>query len=144
MKKETERYIREAREHKTQIADVLTRTGSLTVGQVESLFRQVYEYSFKAPVVEKSTGLGAKYKSHSLTKLCISYGLWPELPHNLQVAITEMDGYYPAYPGSVRYAAHVSSSSPAQWQHRVEMGRDLIELVERAIEDPARFSKFKF
>ena len=144
MKSDTEKYLHEARTHGAQLADAVTRNGSLTVGQVESLTKHVYEYAIKAPIAENPTGVSKKYQSHSLQDLSSRYGLWSELPANLQGAITEMDRFYPAYPNSVQYTTLVSSTSATQWQNRIEKGRELIDFVEGAIKDPARFSKFKF
>jgi hypothetical protein len=144
MKEEPKKYIHEARVHHKQIDGEFTRTGSVTVGECDKLFKQVYEYAIKAPIAERFTGIPNSYQSHSLGALCKSYGLWPLLGPELQCVITEMDPFYPGYPGNTAYTTLLSSSSAAEWSHRIAMGKELIEFVEEVIDDPSLFSKLTF
>ena len=72
MKSDTEKYLHEARTHGAQLPDALTRNGSLTVGQVESLTKHVYEYAIKAPIAENPTGVSKKYQFHSLLSVPVT------------------------------------------------------------------------
>jgi hypothetical protein len=143
MNNEALKWLHEADINIGRVERVLTLTGSITSGDAETLYKQGYEYSLKAPLAEKYNGIPSSYHSHPLTVLSKQYGLFDLLTLELQQSLADMDRHfsYPAYPGSIGYNSLVSSSSPAQWNQRIARAKELREFVKDVINTSSLFSR---
>jgi hypothetical protein len=136
-------WLHEARTDLAEVDQAVTKSGSMTGGNCERLFK-VYEKAVKAPVVEKFHSVPGSYQTHDLSKLCQSYGLWTMLPVNLQSGITDIAPFYPVYPREAAYNTLVSSSSVSVWENRIAVATELLNYVEKnVICDTVAFAKLK-
>jgi len=123
-----------------------TCSNSMTFDNAKRLF-YVFENGLKAPIVEHfHNSVPHKYRSHDLTTLSQSYGIWPMLSSSLQGAIQEMNAFSGVqYTTEVAFRTLVESSNPQQWTDRIEAGKQLLNFVEyQVITDPTNTARLTF
>jgi hypothetical protein len=144
MKASTETWLHEVSTDLDEVKQGFTKAGFMTGGNCERLFK-AYEKTVKAPVVEKFGSVPRRFRTHELSTLCQSYGLWPILPAKLKAAITGIEPFYPVYPNELGYITIISSSSVAEWGNRITVAIELLDHIEKnVICDSVAFSRLIF
>ena len=146
MDPETKTFLSQQRAALNRVQTEYTANNSMTFDNAKRLC-YVYENGLKAPIVEHFYyNVPRKFRSHDLTTLCQSYGVWAMMPSSLQVAIQDMNPFSEVqFPTEPAFKTLVESSNTKQWDDRIEAAKELLNFVEyQVITDPTNYSRLTF